>query len=121
MEVYVPEYREIVNLYGDDSGDCLLQEIGMTLKKAAGKSCVIGRVQESLFYILMNFESKEDVRNVARKIRPAIESLRKAGQWSGNCSAEIRASYADEFSNDRKSYMSGLSQLILNTKDYESM
>lgn len=69
----------------------------------------------------MNYNCKEDVRNTARKIRPAIESLRKAGQWSGNCSAEIRASYADESSNDRKSYISGLSQLILNTKDYESM
>lgn len=121
MEIYVPEYREIVNLYGDASGDCLLREVGVTLKKAAGKSCVIGRVQESLFYILMNFESKEDVRNVARKIRPAIESLRKAGQWSGNCSAEIRASYADESSNDRKSYISGLSQLILNTRDHEKL
>lgn len=121
MEVYVPEYREIVNLYGDDSGNCLLREVGMALKKAAGKGCVIGRVQESLFYILMNFECKEDVRNVARKIRPAIESLRKAGQWSGNCSVEIRASYADESSNDRKSYISGLSQLILNTKDHENL
>ncbi|MGO5290572.1 EAL domain-containing protein [Porcincola sp. LCP21S3_C12] len=119
IEVYVPEYGEVVKLYGDSSGDRLLAVIGTALKNCGGKSCVAGRVQESHFCMLMKFSRKEDVRNVARKIRTAIETVRKAGQWSGNCSAMIKVSYTDDFSRDRSSYLSVLSSTILNSRDCE--
>lgn len=121
IEVCVPEYREIVKLYGDHSGDCLLRKIAEILRNCGGTSCVIGRVQESLFYLLMHCEDKNDVRNVGKKIRTAIESTRRAGQWSGNCSARIIASYSDDSSRDRNLYLSGMTAQILNTKDQEEL
>lgn len=121
MEIIVPEYSDVVRLYGDDSGNCLLCETGAILRKSAGTRCVIGRVQGSLFYLLMNFNSKEDVRNIARKIRQGIESMRKAGQWSGNCSVDITVSYTDKSSSDKESYINGLTRLILNSEDHEEL
>lgn len=78
-------------------------------------------MQGSLFYLLMNFNSKEDVRNIARKIRQGIESMRKAGQWSGNCSVDITVSYTDKSSSDKESYINGLTRLILNSEDHEEL
>lgn len=121
VEVYVPEYSEVVKLYGDHSGDCLLQEIGAVLRSCGGKGCVTGRVQASLFYMLVKFNSKDEVRNMARKVRAGIESVRKAGQWSGNCSAVIRVSYTDSSSRDRSSYTNGLTGIILNSRDTEEL
>ena len=121
MEVYVPEYSEVVELYGDGSGDSLLLKIGAALKNCAGTGCVIGRVQGSLFYILMHYSRREDVRNVAKKIRNAIESMRTAGQWSGNCSAVITAAYSDHVREDNSSYIVSLSGMILNDKNREEL
>lgn len=121
MEVYVPEYSEVVELYGDGSGDSLLLKISAALKNCAGTGCVIGRVQGSLFYILMHYSRREDVRNVAKKIRNAIESMRRAGQWSGNCSAVITAAYSDHVREGKSSYMVSLSGMILNDKNREEL
>ncbi|MGN1022283.1 MAG: diguanylate cyclase domain-containing protein, partial [Lachnospiraceae bacterium] len=121
IEVSVPEYSEIVKLYGDSSGDCLLREIGTILRNCGGTNCVIGRVQESYFSVLMKFESKEEVRDIARMIRTAIESIRSAGQWSGNCTAVIKATFTDSSSRSRNSYTRGLSGLILNSRDSEDL
>jgi EAL domain-containing protein (putative c-di-GMP-specific phosphodiesterase class I)/GGDEF domain-containing protein len=121
IEVFIPEYSEIVKLYGNRSGDCLLQEIGGILKKCGGTECVIGRARESYFYLLMKFASKEDVRTVAGKIRSGIESVRKAGEWSGNCSAVINASFTDRSSRDRDSYIRGFTGIILNSRDSEEL
>lgn len=121
IEVYVPEYYEIVKLYGDNSGDALLREIGRILRKCGGMNCVIGRAQASYFYLLTKFNDKEDVRNAAGKIRAALESVRKAGQWSGNCSPVIKAYYTDKFSRDQSSYTQGLIGVILNSRDSEDL
>ena len=121
VEVYVPEYREVIRLYGNSSGDRLLQKVGCILKDCAGRNCVIGRTQESYFDLIMRFTSKEEVRNVARKIRTAIESVRQAGQWSGNCSVVIRASYTDLSSREPNAYLRGLSGLVLNSEDTEEL
>lgn len=121
IEVSVPEYSEVVKLYGDRSGDRLLQKIGAILRNCGGTGCVIGRVQASLFFMLMKFNNKEDVRNMARRIRAGVESVRKAGQWSGNCSAVINASYTDDSSRDRNSYTNGLMGIILNSRDREEL
>ena len=121
IEVYVPEYSEIIRLYGDDSGNSLLQKIGTVLRDCAGKNCVIGRVRNSLFHILTFYNSKEEVRNLARKIRPAVESMRRAGQWSGNCSVVITVSYTDANSSDKESYIDGLANMVLNTRDCEKL
>lgn len=121
LEIYVPEYSDIIKLYGDSSGDCLLRKVSEALKNCGGKGCVIVRVEGSRFCILMSFSNKDEVRNVARKIRPAIESIRGAGQWSGNCSAVITASYTDDSSRDMGSYISGLSGMILNSRDNEEL
>lgn len=121
IQVYVPEYSEIVRLYGDSSGDCLLRKVGGVLRDCAGKNCVIGRIRDSLFYILTFYNAKEEVRNLARKIRPAIESMRRAGQWSGNCSAVITASFTDGNSADKDSYIDGLAHMVLNTGDCEEL
>ena len=86
-----------------------------------GRNCIIGRTQESYFDLIMRFTSKEEVRNVARKIRTAIESVRQAGQWSGNCSVVIRASYTDSSSREPNAYLRGLSGLILNSEDTEEL
>lgn len=121
VEVSVPEYTEVVRLYGDSSGDRLLQKIGNILKECGGKGCLIGRTRGSYFSLLMRFSNKEEVRNTARKIRSAIEALRQAGQWSGNCSVEIMASYTDSSSRKPNDYLSGLSGLILNSRDTEKL
>ena len=121
VEVYVPEYREVIRLYGNSSGDRLLQKVGCILKDCAGRNCVIGRTQESYFDLIMRFTSKEEVRNVARKIRTAIESVRQAGQWSGDCSVVIRASYTDPSSREPNAYLRGLSGLVLNSEDTEEL
>ena len=121
VEVYVPEYSEVVKLYGDHSGDCLLQEIGVILRNCGGTGCVTGRVHGSCFYLLMKYDSKAEVRNVARRIRAGIESVRKAGQWSGNCSAVIRVAYTDSSSRDRSAYTHGLTGVILNSRDNEEL
>ena len=121
IEVYVPEYSEIIRLYGDDSGNSLLQKIGTVLRDCAGKNCVIGRVRDSLFHILTFYNSKEEVRNLAGKIRPAVESMRRAGQWSGNCSVVITVSYTDANSSDKESYIDGLANMVLNTRDCEKL
>lgn len=121
MEVTVPEYDEIVKLYGKSSGDALLKNVGAALRDCAGTGCVIGRAQGNLFFVVMDFDTKEDVRNVARKIRAAVESMRQAGQWSGNCSVKINVSYSDASSKDRSAYIGGLSGMILNSKDCETL
>lgn len=121
IEVYVPEYREIVQLYGDSSGDCLLREIGKILRDFGGTGCVIGRVEGAFFCLLMNYGGKEEVRELARKIRASVEKLRKAGQWSGNCSARITATYADHASRDRSAYIRGLTDMILSSRDNEEL
>ena len=82
---------------------------------------MIGRARESYFYLLMKFASKEDVRTVAGKIRSDIESVRKAGEWSGNCSAVINASFTDRSSRDRDSYIRGFTGIILNSRDSEEL
>jgi hypothetical protein len=61
------------------------------------------------------------VRNVARKIHFSIESLRKAGQWSGNCTAIIKASYSDPEAANRSSYLDDLSFIYMNSKDREEL
>lgn len=119
IEVYVPQYQEIVKLYGDSSGDALLSEIGQILKNCCAMNCVIGRTQASYFYLLMKFNDKEEVRNAAGKIRAAIEAVRRVGQWRGNCCPVIRAYYTDTFSRDQNSYTHGLVGVILNSKDSE--
>lgn len=121
IEVNIPEYSEVVKLYGDRSGNRLLQKIGAILRSCGGTGCVIGRVRESYFYLLMKFSSKEEVRNTARKIRAGIESVRKAGQWSGNCSAVIQAAYTDSSSRERSAYTRGLTGIILNSRDREEL
>ena len=119
IEVYVPEYSEIVKLYGIGTGNCLLREIGGMLRKCGGMSCVIGRGQGSYFQLLIKYRDKEEVRKLARRIRSEIEAVRKAGQWSGNCSAEIHATFTDISSRYGKSYTHGLAGIILNSKDSE--
>lgn len=121
IEVYVPEYSEIVKLYGDSSGDCLLREISRILRDCGGTNCVIGRAEESYFYLLMKFRGREEVRNIAKKIRSAIESVRKAGQWSGNCSAVIRASFTEPSSIDKNFFSRGLPGIILNSRNSEDL
>ena len=121
IEVFVPEYSEIIKLYGDSSGDCLLREIGGILRDCGRKNCVIGRAEESYFYLLMKFRGREEVRNIAKKIRSAIESVRKAGQWSGNCSVVIRASFTDPSSIDKNFFSRGLPGIILNSRNSEDL
>ena len=121
IDIYVPEYREIVKLYGDGSGHCLLREIGAILRDCGGPGCVVGRVQESYFCILLKFDRKEDVRALAGKIRKEIASVRSAGEWSGNCSAAIRATFTDSSSRDPDAYIHGLSSLVLNSGDSEDL
>ena len=86
----------------------MLSEIGQILKNCCAMNCVIGRTQASYFYLLMKFNDKEEVRNAAGKIRAAIEAVRRAGQWRGNCCPVIRAYYTDTFSRDQNSYTHGL-------------
>lgn len=121
IEVSVPEYREIVKLYGNSSGDSLLREVATILRNSSGTSCVIGRVQDSYFCVLMKFGGKEEVRDLAGRIRTGIESVRSAGEWSGNCSATIKATFTDRSSRDPNAYTRGLSGLILNSRDSEDL
>lgn len=119
IEVSVPEYVEIVRIYGESSGECLLREIGIILRKCGGTNSVIARIHGSQFCLLMKYREKEEVRTIAGNIRPAIESIRKAGQWSGSCSVKIMATFTDEFSRDQSSYARGMSEVIVNSRDSE--
>ncbi|MFN2937448.1 EAL domain-containing protein [Lachnospiraceae bacterium YH-ros2226] len=121
LEINIPEYQEIQKLYGDESGNSLLRSVGERLKDCVGRGSVVGRTHDSLFYILMKYYQKEDVRNVARKIHFSIESLRKAGQWSGNCTAIIKASYSVPEATNRSSYLDDLSFIYMNSKDQEEL
>ena len=119
IEVSVPEYAEIVRIYGESSGDCLLREISSILRECGGTNSVIARIQDSQFCLLKKYRKKEEVRAIARSIRPAIESIRKAGQWSGSCNVQIKAVFTDDFSRNRSSYARGMSEVILSSKDSE--
>ena len=61
------------------------------------------------------------MRALALNIRGAITAMRRAGQWSGNLSALLTASYSDDASTERAAYLGGLSGLILNTDDRETL
>lgn len=89
IEVRVQEYDEVRRLYGDATGDQLLIQIGGALKKAAGDKAVTGRIRGSHFCIQMNFGCREEVKNTEKSIREEIGKIRRAGNWSGNCSAII--------------------------------
>lgn len=121
VKVYIPEYHEVVKLYGQHSGDCLLQKIGLVLKNCIHTGCVVGRIQDSIFYLLMHFDNKEDVRKMARQIRLGIESIRKADQWSGNCSAIITAVYSDDSTGNINSYITNVFDTILISKHHEKL
>lgn len=121
IKIYIPEYYEVVKLYGSNSGDCLLQKIGTILKKCIHTGCVIGRIQDSIFYLIMHFENKEEVRKMARNIRSGIESIRNVNQWSGNCTAIITVVYSNHSTGNINSYLSNLFDSILVSKDHEKL
>lgn len=121
LDITVPEYREVVDLYGAASGNALLKRVGAAITNCAGHRCVVGRTQGSHFALITAFTCKEEVRALALNIRGAITAMRRAGQWSGNLSALLTASYSDDASTERAAYLGGLSGLILNTDDRETL
>lgn len=96
LEIRVPEYDEVTELYGDESGDELLNEVGLALRRVTGRNIIAGRTDRSRFCVLMNYHSKDEIRDVAGRIRREIESIRKAGDWSGDCSAIVTAACTSE-------------------------
>ena len=117
--VNVPEYREVIDLYGDELGDQMLKRIGEKLKEAAGSSAVIGRTDGSTFSIMMSYSTRAEVKELGSSIRRRIEGIGTIGQWKGDCSASITVAYYDRYSQVGRSFLDELNHFLLNRGDRE--
>lgn len=117
--VNVPEYREVIDLYGDELGDQMLKRIGEKLKEAAGSSAVIGRTGGSTFSIMMSYSTRAEVKELGSSIRRCIEGIGTIGQWKGDCSASITVAYYDRYSQVGRSFLDELNRFLLNRGDRE--
>lgn len=121
IEIFVPQYQEVVKLYGEAAGNCLLKQIGSTLRECAGLANVVGRSEGSHFIILTAYTSKDAVRDLAQNIRTAITAMRQTGPWRGDLKPIITATYADMVIAEQNTYLKNLAQVILNTHDHETI
>ena len=117
--VNVPEYREVIDLYGNELGDQMLKRIGEKLKEAAGSSAVIGRTGGSTFSIMMSYSTRAEVKELGRSIRRRIEGIGTIGQWKGDCSASVTVAYYDRYSQVGRSFLDELNRFLLNRGDRE--
>lgn len=75
MHVSIDDFESFNDSYGYDFGDKLLRAYGRALKKAFGRSCVVGRLAGSRFAILKQIGSVEEAGLLREQVRHAGASV----------------------------------------------
>lgn len=71
MHVSIDDFESINDTYGYDFGDKVLVTFGKALKKAFGRSCVVGRLAGSRFAVLKQIDDLEEASLLREQIRHA--------------------------------------------------
>lgn len=75
MQVFVREYEFFRKTCGEEAGDELLRRIGRVLEEIFGNNAVIGRITESQFFILMQYQKKGAAEEAADQINRKIQEI----------------------------------------------
>lgn len=75
LNIQLDEFESLNDRYGYDFGDKVLLTFGKALKKAFGRSCVVGRSAGTSFVIMKQMERVEDASLLREQIRHACGSI----------------------------------------------
>lgn len=77
IHIAVNDFNTMNAQYGFDFGDKVLNALGRALKRAFGRTCVVGRYSGHKFVVLHQVESRDEAHELRAKIKTVGESIRQ--------------------------------------------
>lgn len=119
MQVFVCEYEFFRKTCGEEAGDELLRRIGRVLEEIFGNNAVIGRITESQFFILMQYQKKGAAEEAADQINRKIQEIHEVGEWRPSCTAQVMFAYATADTISGKMYSEMIHKVMMELNEKE--
>ncbi len=70
------KYDRILETYGEEVANQVLAKMGAILKEKLGQSCVLARMQDSVFAVLMYLEEEQEAHEKAQLVQESLDELK---------------------------------------------
>ena len=92
----IDKFKAFNDDYGYEFGDVVLKDVCQSLKRAAGESSIVFRVNGDEFIILHQYKNKDDTEALAKRFVNAIETPRNIDGVKPNLKVSIGHAYYSE-------------------------
>ncbi len=97
--IKIPEYKQLVEAYGESFGYRLIQIIAEILKETVGVNGVIGRYMDATFIIIHKYKSKGEIRGIVQSVTDKIHNLHEIDGYSCTLFADYSVVWGYEVKN----------------------
>ena len=69
------KHQRIIDTYGEALAEKVLKEIGGRIRNIAGQTCAVSRAKESVFAVITNIKSPDDIHKLGDRINEELKGI----------------------------------------------